>query len=199
MNRERIIEIATGVLDQFGLDLDDVEIKPAGRHTLLRIVIDGDGPDGLGPGLDDITEATQTLTSALDSSDAAGSQGYTLEVSSRGTDRPLTLPRHWRRNRDRLVRVKLAGGDALIGRIIRSDESSATVETERGDRQVLAFSAVADARIQIEMNRKPAQIDLPDGSPESADGPGLVVGTEPDDRSGPTEGHASNGQSEREH
>lgn len=195
VNRERIAEIAAGVLDHFALDLDDVEIKPAGRHSLLRIVVDGDGPDGTGPGLDSITEATQALTSALDSSAAAGSQGYTLEVSSRGIDRPLTLPRHWRRNRHRLVRVKLAGGDVLTGRIIRSDGSSATVETERGARQV-EFRAVTDARIQVEMKRQPPATDRPTGS---TDGPEPTADTGSAVPGGPIDDHASNGQSERKH
>ena len=31
-------------------------------------------------------------------------------MTSRGVDRPLTLPRHWRRNRARLVKVTLADG-----------------------------------------------------------------------------------------
>ena len=48
----------------------------------------------------------------LDDSDVMGEQPYTLEVTSRGVDRPLTLPRHWRRNADRLVKVTLADGSS---------------------------------------------------------------------------------------
>ena len=46
----------------------------------------------------------------LDESDVMGEMPYTLEVTSRGVDRPLTLPRHWRRNEDRLVKATLADG-----------------------------------------------------------------------------------------
>ena len=48
-----------------------------------------------------------------------GEQPYTLEVTSPGTDRPLTLPRHWRRNQGRLVKVDLADKATVTGRISR--------------------------------------------------------------------------------
>ena len=54
-----------------------------------------------------------------------GEQPYTLEVTSRGVDRPLTLPRHWRRNADRLVKVTLAAGETFTGRIVESDDEPA--------------------------------------------------------------------------
>ena len=49
---------------------------------------------------------------------------YTLEVTSRGVDRPLTLPRHWRRNADRLVKVTLVEGGDVTGRIGSSTDDA---------------------------------------------------------------------------
>ena len=83
----------------FGLELEAVEIIPAGKRRLLRVVVDGDGPEGRGPVLDEIAEASRALSAALDSSDVVGAAAYTLEVSSRGVGRPLELPRHWRTKR----------------------------------------------------------------------------------------------------
>ena len=71
-----------------------MEITPAGKRRILRIAVDKDG----GVTLDDVAEATREISRVLDASDAMGEQPYTLEVTSRGVDRPLTLPRHWRRN-----------------------------------------------------------------------------------------------------
>ena len=52
------------------------------------------------------------LSAALDEAEATdgdlGVESYTLEVSSPGVDRPLTLPRHWRRNIGRLVTARVA-------------------------------------------------------------------------------------------
>ena len=60
--------------------------------------------------LDDVADATRAVSDVLDGSDVMGEMPYTLEVTSRGVDRPLTLPRHWRRNADRLVKVTLDDG-----------------------------------------------------------------------------------------
>lgn len=152
MNSERIAEVVAPVLEQFALDLDAVEIKPAGRRSVVRVVVDGDGPDGTGPSLDDIAEATKAVSGALDTSDATGAGPYTLEVTSRGVSRPLTLPRHWRRNTDRLVKVSLTDGEVLTGRITASDEDTVTLDVDGASRQV-AYSGIRTALVQVELNR----------------------------------------------
>src|SRR4029450_7355155 len=110
MKESQIAGVLTPVLAQFSLELEAVEIIPAGKRRLLRVVVDGDGPQGTGPLLDDIAEASMAASNALDSADLTGAAPYTLEVTSRGVSRPLELPRHWRRNTGRLVRGQLSGG-----------------------------------------------------------------------------------------
>ncbi len=46
-------------------------------------------------------------------------------MSSPGVDRPLTLPRHWRRNVGRLVKVKV-DGHTVIGRVLAADDDAVT-------------------------------------------------------------------------
>jgi ribosome maturation factor RimP len=82
-----------------------------------------------------------------------GEQPYTLEVTSRGVDRPLTLPRHWRRNTDRLVKVTTTDGDTVTGRIVRSDDEAVTLDVEGTPREV-DYAEVAKALVQVEFNRK---------------------------------------------
>ncbi len=155
MKESRITPLLTPVLASLGLELDGVEILPAGKRRLLRIVVDGDGPAGRGPNLDDIAEATRAISEALDGSDATGEAPYTLEVSSRGIGRPLTAPQHWRRNRDRLVQVRTAGGDDLAGRIVGADDSGAVLDVDGREHRV-AFGDVAKALVQVEFNRPKA-------------------------------------------
>ena len=132
-----------------GFDLEAVELTPAGKRRVLRVAVDQDG----GVTLDDVADVARTISATLDASDVMGRQPYTLEVTSRGTDRPLTLPRHWRRNTDRLVKVTLADDETFEGRITASDEHSAHVETDSGSREV-ALADVTKAKIQVELNRK---------------------------------------------
>ena len=152
MRDSQIVAELEPVLTPFGLELETVEVIPAGKRRLLRIVVDGDGPQGRGPSLDDIAEATKAISVALDSSAAVGSAAYTLEVSSRGIGRPLEQPRHWRRNLGRLVRVNLRGGEQLTGRVTDSDDTGAELELDGATRRV-EFADVAKALVQIEFNR----------------------------------------------
>lgn len=136
---------------ELGLDLEAVELTPAGKRRILRVAVDQDG----GVTLDDIADATRSISAMLDESDLMGEQPYTLEVTSRGTDRPLTRPRHWRRNATRLVHVTLDDGDQVEGRIVDADDApsgGARVETSAGVRE-LSYDAVKKARVVVELNR----------------------------------------------
>jgi ribosome maturation factor RimP len=146
--RERLVEELTPHLLQMGLDLEVVELTPAGRRRVLRVAVDKDG----GITLDDVAEATKEVSRVLDASDVMGEHPYTLEVTSPGTDRPLTHPRHWRRNRGRLVKVTLRDGDTFTGRIQDQDEETATLDVDGSPRQV-TLEEITKAHVQIEFNR----------------------------------------------
>ena len=85
--RDRIEAELDDPLRALGLDVEAVEITPAGKRRILRVAVDKDG----GVTLDDVAEATREVNRVLDESDVMGEQPYTLEVTSRGVDRPLTL------------------------------------------------------------------------------------------------------------
>jgi len=147
--RDRIEAELVDPLIALGVDVEAVEITPAGKRRVLRVAIDKDG----GVTLDDVADATREVSRVLDDSDVMGEQPYTLEVTSRGVDRPLTLPRHWRRNADRLVKVTLEDGSAVTGRITSSDEVAATLDVDGAAHEV-TYDDVAKALVQIEFNRK---------------------------------------------
>ena len=150
--RERIEQELVDPLSALGLDLESVELTPAGKRRILRVAVDRDG----GVTLDDVADATREVSALLDESDVMGEQPYTLEVTSRGVDRPLTLPRHWRRNADRLVKVSLTGGEDLTGRIVSSDDRAVELDVD-GTRREVAYADVAKALVQIEFNRPTAK------------------------------------------
>jgi ribosome maturation factor RimP len=158
MRDSQIASLLAPVLTPFGLELETVEVVPAGKRRLLRVVVDGDGPDGRGPLLDDIAEATKAISTVLDDAPETGSAPYTLEVSSRGISRPLEQPRHWRRNRGRLVAVQTTDGEALVGRVLSSTEDSVVLDLDGAQRR-LAFDDVGKALVQVEFNR-PGAADL---------------------------------------
>ena len=93
-----------------------------------------------------------------------GEQPYTLEVSSPGVGRPLTEPRHFRRNVGRLLTVQHDGGE-VTGRVVSASatEVSLDVAATKGTparTETLPYSAVERAAVQVEFAR-------PDESKES--------------------------------
>lgn len=147
--RDRIETELVDPLLALGFDVEAVEVTPAGKRRVLRVAVDKDG----GVTLDDVADATREVSRVLDDSDVMGEMPYTLEVTSRGVDRPLVLPRHWRRNTDRLVKVTLTDGTDVTGRITASGDTAATLDVD-GRQHEVAFADVAKALVQIEFNRK---------------------------------------------
>ena len=151
---DRIEAEVSGPLGALGLDVEAVELTPAGRRRVLRIAVDQDG----GVTLDQVAEATRTVDQVLETSSALGEQPYTLEVTSRGVDRPLTAPRHWRRNVDRLVKVTTQDGSTRTGRILASEEDpdgAVTVEVS-GSAVRIGYAEVTKALVQVEFKPRPA-------------------------------------------
>jgi ribosome maturation factor RimP len=147
-DRDSLVRLLAPVVEAQGLDLEDVVVTQAGKRRQLRVVVDQDG----GISLDTVAAVSTAVAAQLDDSDAMGGSPYVLEVTSPGVDRPLTAPRHWRRNRTRLVKVATAEATALEGRLVEVDDDGIGVESD-GVVTRLAWDRVASGRVQVEFNR----------------------------------------------
>ncbi|MBA0051866.1 ribosome maturation factor RimP [Streptomyces sp. AJS327] len=169
---ERLRELLEPYVDRRGLDLEEIEVTPAGKRRVLRVTVDSDE----GVELDTCAELSRELSEALDEADAMGTSPYVLEVSSPGAERPLTEPRHYRRARGRLVRARLtegAGGGELTARIVGVDDEGVDLEVpgvkgRKPTARRLAFGEIAAARVEIEFNRKAAENKAQHGSAATA-------------------------------
>lgn len=148
-----LVPVVEPVVRASGLDLEDLVVSRAGRRRRVLVLVDRDG----GVTLDECAEVSQRLSAALDASDALGDLPYVLEVGSPGVERPLTAPRHWRRNVGRLVRVVDRAGDTTVGRVLAADDDGADLDVDGRGRR-LRYDEVARARVQVEFNR-PAPAD----------------------------------------
>ncbi|HEV7826018.1 MAG TPA: ribosome maturation factor RimP [Mycobacteriales bacterium] len=147
--RERLTALLEPVVSAAGYDLEAVTVTPAGRRSVVRVVVDGDE----GVSLDAVAEVSRGVSEALDADDEVlGAAPYTLEVTSPGVERPLTLPRHWRRNAGRLVAVRVGDRD-VTGRIVRADDAGVVLDT--GSEQVEApYGEVGSGSVQVEFSRR---------------------------------------------
>ena len=138
-----------------GMDLETVRLTVAGRRRLLRITVDSDN----GVSLDDAADVSREISALLDADSTLGDVPYTLEVSSPGVDRPLTQPRHWRRARGRLVKVKVTGEGALEGRVLAADADGVTLDLASGERR-FPHADLGAGSVQVEFGRIPdAELD----------------------------------------
>jgi ribosome maturation factor RimP len=139
----RLRELVEPVIRSVGYDLEEVTTTAAGRRSVVRVVVDRDG----GVDLDAVAEVARAVSEALDATDAMGSSPYTLEVTSPGVDRPLTEPRHWRRNVGRLVETPM-----LTGRILAVTDDGAAIEVD-GEQRHIPFADLGTGRIVVEFSR----------------------------------------------
>jgi ribosome maturation factor RimP len=126
-----------------GYDLEDVVVTSAGRRSVVRVVVDRDG----GIDLDAVAEVSRAVSDALDAADAFGESAYTLEVTSPGVDRPLTEPRHWRRNIGRLVETQ-----SFKGRILEVTDAGVAVEVD-GTRRDVSHDELGPGKVIVEFSR----------------------------------------------
>lgn len=141
-------QVIEPVVASEGLDLEELELSQAGRRSRLRIIVDGDG----GVDLDRCAEVSRHISKALDDSNVMGERAYTLEVSSPGVSRPLTLPRHWSRATGRLVRAILHDGDDVTGRVVSAGEGTVVLDVDGAGRE-LAYADVRKAKVQVEFRK----------------------------------------------
>ncbi|MFF0466124.1 ribosome maturation factor RimP [Micromonospora zamorensis] len=179
--RARLRAVIEPVVNDAGYDLEDLTVSRAGRRHVVRVMVDADG----GIDLDAVADVSRAVSAALDAAEEAGGDivagEYQLEVSSPGVDRPLTLPRHWRRNMSRLVKVTVRGAAALpeqrgeqptgdrqlTGRVIAADDEGVQLETEDG-RTSWAYAQLGPGRVQVEFTRL-AELGEPDEEFDDAD------------------------------
>ncbi|MFY9807840.1 MAG: ribosome maturation factor RimP [Pseudonocardiaceae bacterium] len=134
-----------------GLELESLEEARVGQRLLIRAIVDSDA----GVGLDDIAAVSRAVSLVLDQHDELIAGPYNLEVTSPGVDRPLTHPRHWRRNRQRLVRAALTAGGELVGRIGDCDDEGVALLVSGTLRRV-RYAELSRAVVEVEFRQPPA-------------------------------------------
>ena len=139
-----IIKSVTGaiapIIEASGIYLEEVTLT-GGSPTILAVIVDSDTHLNL----DQVTSVTKEISEVLENLAELGETPFTLEVSSPGIDRPLTLPRHWRKNHGRLATLKLHNGQLVKGRIGEYLDEKVKI-----DEQEVALADIEKANVEIE-------------------------------------------------
>ena len=129
------------IIEATGNYLEELTITSAGKVKILTVIVDSDSHLNL----DQITTVTKEISEVIENLEELGDTAFTLEVTSPGIDRPLTKPRHWRKNLDRLVKITMISGQDIQGRIGEATETVVLV----GDQKV-SFEDIKRAVLEIE-------------------------------------------------
>ena len=129
------------IIEASGNYLEELTITSAGKVKILTVIVDSDSHLNL----DQITAVTKEISEVIETLGELGDSAFTLEVTSPGIDRPLTKPRHWRKNFDRLVKITMTSGKDIQGRIGEATETNVLV----GDQKV-SFEDIKRAVLEIE-------------------------------------------------
>lgn len=167
----RLAEYLRPSVASHDLLLEDVEIRYSGKQPTVHVVVDhAEGTDSVD--LDTIAAVSQTVSTALDADPGDTGAPYDLEVSSFGVSRPLTEPRHWRRNLGRKVTANLAGDENVTGRLTEVREAGVVLvpdvpvkkgmKPKTGDPVELAFEQIRRGKVEVEFNRPENGPDIVD-------------------------------------
>lgn len=150
---DQISQLVTPAVEAQGFFLEEVQLVSPGKHRIVTCIVDGESALNL----DQVTVLSRAISELLDEAPFMGQTPFTLEVTSPGVDRPLTKPRHFSKNIDRLLKVTKLNGEVITGRIAANTEIDVTLKVtakkEMSDVSIL-FSEIKRAQVEIEFNRK---------------------------------------------
>ena len=145
------IQVEMTAIVEADIDVEDVSITKAGRRQLVRVIIDRDGVIDL----DLVASVSRQVSEILDRPEYESALGdaYVLEVTSPGTDRPLTSEAHWRRAVTRLVIADLVDGTSITARISAVDGGVVVLQPDKGDPLSVPLAELLRGTVQVEFNR----------------------------------------------
>jgi ribosome maturation factor RimP len=146
---EQLQDILLPVLQDYGLELVEIEFKPSGKRWLLRLYIDKEG----GVTIADCQTVSREFGRILDVEDIID-YPYSLEVSSPGLTRPLKKWEDFLRNKGKMCRIvtkeQIEGKNEFMGIIVNSTEELVEI---RGiiDVFTIPIYAIKKANLEFEL------------------------------------------------
>ncbi|UAA40000.1 ribosome maturation factor RimP [Paraneptunicella aestuarii] len=137
---EKLTEMLTPAVEALGFELLGIEFVRAGKHSTLRLFIDG--PNGIT--VDDCADVSHQVSAVLDVEDPITTE-YNLEVSSPGMDRPLFKEQHYQAivGQEAAIRLRVPMGNRrnFKGEILAVENGIVKIQVD-GEVFELVFSNI---------------------------------------------------------
>jgi ribosome maturation factor RimP len=144
----RVRAVAEDVLRGSNLYLVEVSVRGIKGSRVVEIFVDGDE----GIDVEELARISREVGFLLETDDVIAGR-YSLNVSSPGADRPLTMPRQFPKHVGRSLKVRYRSpeGESRVaeGRLEEVTDDGIAMQIDRSKRITLRFAEVIDARVQL--------------------------------------------------
>jgi ribosome maturation factor RimP len=150
--KEKIVELLSTLLEDDKFFIVEVQVSSSKVRRKVTVLIDSDP----GISIDECAEISWKLGEMLETQEILP-DAYTLEVSSPGVDYPLAMPRQFRKNIGRTLRVILKDGIEKSGQLLSADEEGFVLLEEVKKKKkdyvpvelTFAYADISKAEVQI--------------------------------------------------
>lgn len=153
--REQVIQLLGQALDKNkSLFLIDLSISEANH---IRVILDGD----TGVTVEDCIAVSREIEHNLDRDEL----DFSLEVMSAGVSEPLEIPRQYKKNIGRTLKVKTQEGEAIEAELTEATDTAITLQWKAREPKpvgkgkvtvqkeaVVAYSNIVEAKVMITFN-----------------------------------------------
>lgn len=125
----------------------EVQVRGTKGARVIEVFVDSD--EALG--VDALAQVSRDLAFLLDTEEAIDGR-YRLDVSSPGVDRPLRLPRQYKKNVGRRLRVHYRiddGHTETEGELTAADEETITLAPKKGQPRPIRYDDIVWAKVQL--------------------------------------------------
>jgi len=142
--KTKIADLINETLAQEGFELVEIKLAQYRRESRVQVYIDSDGRVSI----DDCARLSKIIGPIIDNAHLFREDGYSLEISSPGLDRPLVTIRDFRRRIGENVRVFFndIGITPVTGELVSVDEASIELQIE-DERKRLELESIRLAKI----------------------------------------------------
>jgi len=149
VGKDQLIRLLEPVVSTMGYELVELELVGAGGNRTLRLFIDA--PSGIT--LDDCEAVSHSVEDVLDAEDPIP-EGYSLEVSSPGLERPLRKAADYERFAGEKVKVKtygpIGGQKSFTGTLVGLQDEQVIIDVPEG-RTAIPLDQVAKAHLVADL------------------------------------------------
>jgi ribosome maturation factor RimP len=142
---DKVLQFLEPLLAEYP-DLFLVELRITGDQRSQRVQIFVDGDEGVD--IDACASISRRLGAQLEEHEIFEDK-YILEVSSPGLDMPLVLMRQYEKNVGRNLKIKLADGSVLKGKLVEVSAEQIKIIDNKEEAIDLAVTEIKEAKVTV--------------------------------------------------